>query len=652
MAKWIWYNGDFESYHNLQLHTRREQYGMAKPPFWDIPLPYAIVEFYKVFISRKEEEVICFCKGEGVIWLDEECFSVDKPLKIKKGKHYIKICLFNKGGLPCIFINGEELYTDETWEATHGGAEKGLVGCIPAYTKENDNPQIFPFSYKKVDYIDKEEVEGGILFDFGKELFAKIVLNNLQNSDIYVYYGESKEEALSSADYGQCVIWEHLEDKEDVLLKARAFRYIRVVGKKARFIKIHALYEYLPLEIKGSFSCNEDSVKKIWNTCAYTFHLCAREFFLDGIKRDRWVWGGDARQSFMINDYVFADEEICKRTILALLPKDRVYQHVNTINDYSALLIISIWEYYQSFANKEFIKFVWPRIKMLFDYIVARLDENGFVVQRDGDWIFVDWAGFDKDGPLCAEQILFWRACIAMASLASVVGVDFKGYKNRADNLKSLIIEKYWREDKGAFIDGFVSGKNNVTRHANIFAILFDFVDNTRKEQIYKQVLNNENIEPINTPYFKLYEISAICSLGYIEEAQKLLGSYWGGMLQKGATTMWEEYKPEQSIPACYEMYGSAFEKSLCHAWSSGPIYFLGKYCLGVTATEPGYTKYKVQPNPGRYTSFFGVVPTQKGIIRVEYANGKLSVYSELDGGTLVWKHKSYPIVKNKILTV
>ena len=176
MAKWIWYNGDFEAYHNIQLHTRREQYGMVKPPFWDIPLPYAIVEFHKRFISKKDEDVFCFCKGEGVIWLDEKCFSVNETIKIKKGEHYIKIYLFNNGGLPCVFINGEELYTDETWEATHGGAEKRYVGCIPAYTKESDDPQVFPFSYKKIDYSEREDVDDGILFDFGKELFAKIVL--------------------------------------------------------------------------------------------------------------------------------------------------------------------------------------------------------------------------------------------------------------------------------------------------------------------------------------------------------------------------------------------------------------------------------------------------------------------------------------------
>ena len=37
-----------------------------------------------------------------------------------------------------------------------------------------------------------------------------------------------------------------------------------------------------------------------------TFKLCSDLFFIDGIKRNRWIWSGDAYQSFMINQYLFS----------------------------------------------------------------------------------------------------------------------------------------------------------------------------------------------------------------------------------------------------------------------------------------------------------------------------------------------------------
>ena len=33
-AKWIWYPGDYEVYHNLKFHLRREEYGCSHPAHW------------------------------------------------------------------------------------------------------------------------------------------------------------------------------------------------------------------------------------------------------------------------------------------------------------------------------------------------------------------------------------------------------------------------------------------------------------------------------------------------------------------------------------------------------------------------------------------------------------------------------------------
>ncbi|MBQ8758284.1 MAG: alpha-rhamnosidase, partial [Clostridia bacterium] len=127
---------------------------------------------------------------------------------------------------------------------------------------------------------------------------------------------------------------------------------------------------------------------------------------------------------------------------------------------------------------------------------------------------------------------------------------------------------------------------------------------------------------------------------------------YWGGMLALGATSIWEQYNPEEGIPECYAMYGDKYQKSLCHAWSCGPIYFLGRYCLGVYPTDVAYKTYKVEPNPGIYNSFKGDVPTEKGNIHVEYDGRVVSVLSEIDGGTLVIGGVEYDIPKGEMVCV
>ena len=104
-------------------------------------------------------------------------------------------------------------------------------------------------------------------------------------------------------------------------------------------------------------------MNQIWETAAYTFELNSREFYLDGIKRDRWVWSGDAYQSYLINRYLCFDEDINRRTIIALRGKDPVEGHINTILDYSLYWIMSIYDYYETTLDIEFLSFIYPRLK-------------------------------------------------------------------------------------------------------------------------------------------------------------------------------------------------------------------------------------------------------------------------------------------------
>ena len=47
MSKWIWKFGEFEVYHNLLLHNRRQQYGYPEPVVWKLYAPEPVVNFRK-----------------------------------------------------------------------------------------------------------------------------------------------------------------------------------------------------------------------------------------------------------------------------------------------------------------------------------------------------------------------------------------------------------------------------------------------------------------------------------------------------------------------------------------------------------------------------------------------------------------------------
>ena len=98
---------------------------------------------------------------------------------------------------------------------------------------------------------------------------------------------------------------------------------------------------------------------------------------------------------------------------------------------------------------------------------------------------------------------------------------------------------------RAAYIDGYVSGRRNVTRHANIFAVLYGFCPE-KNARIARNALLNDAIDPITTPYFKFFELMALCRLGYVEKAQEMILTYWYPMLELGATSIWEQFDPRE----------------------------------------------------------------------------------------------------------
>ena len=163
----------------------------------------------------------------------------------------------------------------------------------------------------------------------------------------------------------------------------------------------------------------------------------------------------------------------------------------------------------------------------------------------------------------------------------------------------------------------------------------------------------NDAITQITTPYFEFFELNALCMMGRLKTAQKKIESYWGGMVALGATSIWEQYLPEQQGIEHYGMYGMKYGCSLCHAWGGGPIYLLGRYCLGVYPTDIGYKTFAVQPDRGLYRTVDGTVPLPEGhSVKIYMDAHTCKVSATRAGGTLMLGGKQYEIPENAELKV
>ena len=660
MTKWIWAPNAFELYHGMKLHNRRTVYGVYHPPMWRIDSPSSNAFLYKTAVLEKEEKIVFHANTAcAAIHVNhEEWKGEGSELTLPKGRVMVKVDGYKDGGFPAFYIEGETFASDESWRFGSYGGVDAPAGCNDMYTELSDNPEIFKFAYKRITPVVSEKVCGGMLYDFGKESFGKILFECVSPkcAAFSAYCGESREEALDT-EYSIVNLAVECEGGR-YASESVAFRFVYVPDFGGEY-SIAADFEYLPVENRGSFSSQDELVNKIYDIAVYTLGLNSREAYFDGIKRDRWVWGGDAYQSFLANYYLAFDMDTVRRTMRILHGANPVTMHVNTIPDYSFYWIISLWEYYCYTGDKQFIASAYSDMRTLFDFAESRLSGEGLYKRCRGDWVFVDWADcFDKDaGPICAEQMLLCRAYECAASCAELLGDGEKAeyYAERAKNVREKINSLYWDAEKCAFIDDYTTGNRNVTRHANIFAILYNLTSAERKEQIIEKVIKNDNVPAIVTPYFKFFELAAMCEIGDFRYVTDMLRSYWGGMIAEGATTFWEKYEPDMKGAEHYAMYGRRYGKSLCHAWGgTTPLYLLGKYFLGVRPTAANYESFEVRPclDAIGFGAFSGKVPTARGDITVSVSGGEACVLSELDGGRLILGGKEYDIEKNKELKV
>lgn len=681
---WIWYPGDYEIWLGNQMNNRRTERGAFFPHFWKMDNHYVLVEFSKKIDLATAEEIEIAVEGTFNIKLDGKLqFGMPNKFTLPAGKHSLNIKVWNQSTPPTIFINGNTVKSDNSWKVTYEDKEwidesgKASDTSATIYMEaegwsEFNTSYKLPSKYKLAvspqAAIKHEKTANGELIDFGKETFGYLQIKGLSgNGKVNIYYGESREEALD-VNFGETLDRLNVDGKnvtDEALARtktiseiytlenSKAYRYVFITKDAGvNYSDVSMLYEYKPVNFRGKFRCNDEELNNIWKVGEYTMHLTTREFFIDGIKRDRWTWTGDAIQSFQMNYYLFFDAQTVRNTIWLLRGKDPVTSHSNTIMDYSFFWFLSIYDYYMYTGDSRFITQIYPRMQTMMDYILGRTNKNGMVEGQTGDWVFVDWSDgyMDKKGELSYEQVLFTKSLETMAICAELTGnaADHTKFERLAADLRAKLVPAFWNEAKKALVHNRLNGEQQaqVTRYANMFASFYNYLSENQKAAIKTSVLLNDSILKISTPYMRYYELEALCAMGEYKEVMKEMKAYWGGMIQEGATSFWEKYNPTDKGAQHLAMYGRPYGKSLCHAWGASPIYLLGKYYLGIQPVKAGYSEFCITPNLGGLKWMEGTVPTPNGEIFLSCTPKLIVVKSDTGTGVLKFNSTVIPVCK------
>ncbi|BDZ65335.1 hypothetical protein GCM10025877_22730 [Agromyces mangrovi Wang et al. 2018] len=359
-----------------------------------------------------------------------------------------------------------------------------------------------------------------------------------------------------------------------------------------------------------------------------------QSLMIDGIKRDRMPWIGDHALGILANAFAAGDAGIARDSLVALgRPR---HGFVNGIADYSLWWLIAVRSYVRHFGDDGFARREAAHVRRFLETMDAFTDADGVLRPVAGEdafgpagerAVFIDWGvAFDDGRDPTALQVLWYWALRDGAEVLDLAGADDAGaWAARARGIRSVLFDRAWDAGRGAWRTYLDDGSRDaghvdttadaaLAGYPNFLAVLAGLETDAAERPVAGIDGRAAAIAATatGTPFMQAFALLALARLGERGASVARIGSLWGGMLDAGAMTFWEEFGVDDD-GAHAAMYGRPFGRSLAHAWASGPAALLPEAVLGIRPLEDGWRVVSVAPELGALEWASAIVPTPAG---------------------------------------
>ena len=472
----------------------------------------------------------------------------------------------------------------------------------------------------------------GVLIDFGCELHGYVELfcpgrENKAAPPLRVRFGESASEAMSESgvkgaqnDHALRDFTPGLPWMGKIRVGPSGFRFVRLdaldPAQPVTLAEVRAVLVIRDLPQPGAFRCSDERLNRIWETGAYTVHLNLQEYLWDGIKRDRLVWIGDMHPETSTVTAVFGGIDAVPRSLDLTRDRTPADQWMNGISSYSMWWVLIQEQWWLHHGDRAYLGQQAPYLRALLAKLASLVGHDGHE-KLDG-WRFLDWpSSTNPVGVTAGVQALLVLTLDAGGRLLRELGDDAGSIAAAADRARAVVLDANGSKSGAAL--QVLSGQRNA-------------------REVAAQILKPGGASGVST-FYGYYVLCALGRAGEIGAALELIRTYWGAMLDRGATTFWEDFNLEwldgssriDELPApgqkdlhgdygayCYE----GFRHSLCHGWASGPTAWLSEYVLGFQPLAPGCSRLRVAPQLGELDWAEGAYPTPRGPVKVRHERG------------------------------
>ena len=415
-----------------------------------------------------------------------------------------------------------------------------------------------------------------VILDFGEELNGgiRILTYHAANVSLRIRFGESLSETCAELggetnatnDHALRDFTVELQHYSDMTFGQTGFRFVRLdFGGEAKIKCVVAAAQTVKRSALYTYEGEDERIRQIYQAAKRTVDLCSSGGYVwDGVKRDRLVWIGDMAPEVLALTTLYGRMPCIERSLDFVRDQTPLPGWMNGYPMYSMWWIVILQIYGERADARAYIKKQMPYLSSLVRQMDACVGEDGELHYPS---YFVDWPTSgrpeEKDGAR-AINILAVKAAIALLE-------DFGEDSTVARTLLDKLLKKE------------IVARGN----KKVLALKHFAVGLSQEEQI---CLVQGGARGMST-FMSYYILKAVAAFDKAA-AVDMMKQYYGGMLDKGATTFWEDFdvewtqgsgridafpqRGEADIHADFGAYCyKGFRHSLCHGWAAGVIAFM-----------------------------------------------------------------------------
>ena len=443
-----------------------------------------------------------------------------------------------------------------------------------------------------------------VVLDFGRELHGGVQIGAGAKSGksalAHVRFGESVSEAMSElGERGACNDHAIRDDVVSLPWYGRreigetGFRFVRIDNAgncPLQLDYVRAVSVMRPMKRLGGFRSSDPRLNRVFETAVRTVHLCCQDYLWDGVKRDRLVWMGDTHPETMAILAVFGAADVLPDSLdymAATTPADR---WMNTMPTYTLWWIRNLAEWYRFTGDLAYLEKHAGYLERTFDHVLRGIDAHGMWTSGN----FLDWPTKHNNAAATAgTQGLALITAREAAFLAKELGRPALAEKAEAMARKLAALKPDPHGAKSAAALLALSGLRT-------------------PREMFDGVIGRDGHAGVST-FYGYYMLEAMSAANEGQRALNTVRDYWGGMLDMGATSFWEDFNlawtngafriDEPRVAGRKDVHGDygdfcyrGFRHSLCHGWAAGPAAWCINHVLGIRPLDVGCRTVEVKP--------------------------------------------------------